>query len=189
MFTFMVTLHVLAAVLIIGPFALATFVGHRAILRRDAVGVRDAVRAMRWFAIGSVLVAVLGAGSLGFTDEWSFHSPWITISMTLYVVALGVATGHTVPSLRRAGRLLDGGVLAAPAAAPAGTEGGTGTGGASDGGDGEPAVPATVSATASELGTKEHLDRLAGRIAGSGGIVLALFALITILMAARPFGK
>jgi len=178
MYTFLVTLHVLAAVLIIGPFALATFVGHRAIKRRDQVGVRDAVRTMRWFALGSLLVAVLGAGALSQTHEWSFRSPWVTISMTLYVIALGVATGHTVPSLRRAGRLLEGGVLAAPAPAQPATDG-----------TDAPAAPETVSATATELGTKEHLDRLAGRIAGSGGIVLLILALITILMAARPFGK
>ena len=40
-----------------------------------------------------------------------------------------------------------------------------------------------------DLVAKQRLDAVAGRIAGSGGLVLLLIVLITILMVTRPFGR
>jgi uncharacterized membrane protein len=121
-FTFLVTLHVLAAVLIMGPFALVAFMGDRAVRRHDAPGTRQAASLMGRFGLGSLVVAVLGAGALGFSDRYTFKTPWVIISITLYVVGMGIATGYTVPALRRAAGILEQGVLppqVATAAAPA----------------------------------------------------------------------
>jgi uncharacterized membrane protein len=173
-YKFLVTLHVLGAVLLIGPFALAPFLGNRAIRRHDADDTRDAGTFLARFAIGSLIVAALGLGALSVSGKYSFRTPWVIISLTLYVVAMGVATGYTLPAIRRAAGMIEQGVLERP---PAPAEG-----------DGE-APPPTLAATATDLATKERLDNLAGRVAGSGTLVFVMIALITILMVTRPFGR
>jgi uncharacterized membrane protein len=173
-YTFLVTLHVLSAVLLIGPFALSAFLGNRAIRRHDADDTRDAGTFMARFAVGSLIVAALGIGALSFSNRYSFRTPWVIISLTLYVIAMGVATGYTAPAIRRAAGMIEQGVLERP---PAAAEG-----------DAE-APPPTLAASATDLAAKERLDNIAGRVAGSGALVLVLIALITILMVTRPFGR
>ncbi len=175
MFKFLVTLHVLAAVLLIGPFTLAAFWGYRAIRRRDADDTRDAARFMARFGLGSLLVALLGFAALGTTKRYTFHSPWVIISVTLYVVAMGLATGYTVPALRKAAKLIEEGVIEPPPPTPAV--------------EGEEPKPATLAATAGDLALKQRLDSVAGRVVGSGAVVLVLIAVITVFMVTRPFGK
>jgi uncharacterized membrane protein len=170
----LVTLHVLSAVLLIGPFALAPFLGNRAIRRHDADDTRDAATFLARFAMGSLIVAILGMGALSMSGKYSFRTPWVIISLTLYVVAMGVATGYTLPAIRRAAGMIEQGVLERPPA-PAGD-------------DGE-APPPTLAASATDLATKERLDNLAGRVAGSGALVFVMVAVITILMVTRPFGR
>lgn len=164
MYKFLVTLHVLSAVLLIGPFVLVAFMGDRAIRRHAADDIHRSARYMARFAIGSALVAVLGAAALGLSDRYSFRTPWVIISLTLWLVAMGVATGYTVPAMRRAAHLIEQGVL--------------------NSADDNPTGPAT----ATELGIKERLDNIAGRVVGSAVLVLVCFVIITILMTARPFG-
>jgi uncharacterized membrane protein len=173
-YTFLVTLHVLSAVLLIGPFALSAFLGNRAIRRHDADDTRDAGTFMARFAVGSLIVAALGIGALSFSNRYSFRTPWVIISLTLYVIAMGVATGYTAPAIRRAAGMIEQGVLQRP---PDAAEG-----------DGE-GPPPTLPASATDLATKERLDNIAGRVAGSGALVFVLVALITILMVTRPFGR
>jgi uncharacterized membrane protein len=173
-FTFLVTLHVLATVLIIGPFALVAFMGDRAVRRHDAPATRRAASLLGRFGLGTLVVAVLGAGALGVSDRYSFKTPWVIISLTLYIVGMGIATGYTVPALRRAAGILEQGVLpeqVAPAALPA---------------EGDPAPAETPGVN--DLVIKERLDNIAGRIVGSSVLVLVTIVLITILMTARPFG-
>ena len=203
MYTFVLTLHVLAAVLIIGPFALAAFSGHRAIRRDDADDTRDAARFMARFGAGSLLVALLGVGALAGSDRYTFRTPWVIISLTLYVVAMGVATGYTVPAMRKAAALIEAGAgrQAAPVAAeppaPIAGEGDT-----DDDEAPEPAGFASANATAdaaradsaadvaaANAATRERLSGIAGRVIGSGALVLVLVALITVLMVTRPFGR
>jgi hypothetical protein len=172
-YTFLVTLHVLGAVLLTGPFLLAAFVGRRAIRLRDADRIRRAARLMAIFAIGSLVVALLGVGTLSLSNRYSFSTPWVIISMTLYVIAMGVATGYTVPALRRASTMVEQGVLDRPPAPPKGDDA---------------APEPTLAATATDLAAKERLDNTAGRVAGSGALVLVIMVIITILMVTRPFG-
>jgi uncharacterized membrane protein len=163
-YKFLLTLHVLSAVLLIGPFVLVAFMGDRAIRRHDAEDIRRSARYMARFAIGSTLVAVLGAAALGLSDRYTFRTPWVIISLTLWLIAMGVATGYTVPAMRRAAHMVEQGVLTST--------------------DENASAPAT----AAELGVKERLDNIAGRVVGSAALVLVAFVLITILMTARPFG-
>jgi uncharacterized membrane protein len=166
-YKFLVTLHVLAAVLVMGPFVLAAFVGNRAIRRHNVAEIREAATFMARFGIGTLLVAVLGIGALGLSDRYTFRTPWVIISLTLYVVGMGVATGYTVPAMRRAAHLIEQGSASDGDAVPL---------------SGEPA-------TATEVAAKERLDNVAGRVVGSGALVLLIVALITILMVTRPFGR
>jgi uncharacterized membrane protein len=184
-YTFVVTLHVLSAVLIVGPFTLAAFSGHRAVRRYDADDTRDAARWMARFGVGSLLIALLGIGAVQASDKVTFRTPWVIISLTLYVIMMALATGYTVPALRRAARLLEEGGLRRPEipsmSSPDGEPGGA---------DGEEAAPPPqISTNANELVAKEHLDNIAGRIAGSGGLVLLAAILITVLMVSKPFGN
>ncbi|MFB9177921.1 DUF2269 family protein [Dactylosporangium sucinum] len=103
---FVVLIHVLAAVLLIGPLVLAGFWGRRAIRRGDADEARQAFVAGRWATAGSVVVALFGAFAVAATPRYTFGTPWVIISSTLYVVLLGVSAAYTVPALRKAARLL-----------------------------------------------------------------------------------
>jgi hypothetical protein len=169
-YRFVVTLHVLSAVLLIGPLLFATLSGYRAVRRHDAEGTRTAAGMMARFSLGSLLVALLGVGAIFASDRFTFRTPWVIISSTLYVIMMGLATGSTVPALRKAARVLDEGVLARPLPS---TE--------------EEEAPA-VSGTTTEVVNKERLDNLAGRIAGSGGLVTLAAVTITVFMTVRPFG-
>jgi uncharacterized membrane protein len=183
-YKFVVTLHVLAAVLIIGPFALAGFAGHRAIRRGDADDTRDAARFMARFGIGSLLVALLGVGALGSSDRYTFRTPWVIISLTLYVVAMGVATGYTVPAMRKAAALIE---ASAPGEPPVPVEQPAPVAGEGDVEGDTPAPPAGFGQA--NAATLERLNGIAGRVVGSGALVLVLIAVITILMVTRPFGR
>jgi len=112
---------------------------------------------------------------------------------------MGVATGYTVPAMRKAAALIEAsaGRQAAPVAAgppaPIAGEGDT-----DDDEAPEPAGFASANATAdaaaadvaaASAATRERLNGIAGRVIGSGALVLVLVALITVLMVTRPFGR
>ncbi len=172
MYKLLVTLHVLSAVLLTGPFALAAFAGRRAIRRHDADDTQDAARWMARAGIGSIAVALLGCAALGVSDRFDFSTPWVIISITLYIVVMGVATGYTVPALRKAAKLLTADEMVTPPKVN----------------DPDGPIP-TVSASAADLAARGQLDRVAGRIAGSGAVVLIGIVVITVLMVTRPFGN
>jgi hypothetical protein len=173
-YKFVVTLHVLAAVLVIGPLVLAALTGYRAVRRHDPAGTRSAATLLARANIGTVVIALLGFWAVSTSDRVDFRTPWVVISITLWIIMGGVASALATPALRKAARLLNEGVPARPVAAqPEGDEG---------------APPAQYSATATELVAKERLDQLAGRIAASGGLVALAAVAITVFMVVKPFG-
>lgn len=168
--TFLNAVHVLFAVLLIGPLVFAPFAASRAIGRRSADGVRSAAKQMAFFGAGSLVVAGLGVLALIASDRYDFGTPWVIISITLYVLALALIYFYAIPALRKAARMVEEGVVGGRPVA-AGDE-------------------ATQLAPSSEdMRTKERLDAIAGRITGAGALVLLAFAAITVLMSARPFGS
>jgi uncharacterized membrane protein len=171
----LLTLHVVAAVLLVGPFVLAAFWANWAIRRRDAEAVRLAGRFMAWASAGTLLVAVLGAAALSRSSRFSFGTPWVLISSTLYIVTLGVATGYAVPAVRHAAQLVQRSVL-------------VGAGDDSGAGGAEPDLATGVADPAVDPVVKERLDNVAGRVAGAGMLVLILIVVIVVLMVTRPFG-
>jgi uncharacterized membrane protein len=79
MHTLLVTLHVLAVVLVIGPMALVPFYAGRAIRRRGAedsqaaANVRAAANALLVFGTASVVAAGLGVLAVPGSDRYSFR--------------------------------------------------------------------------------------------------------------------
>lgn len=164
--TFVDALHVLSAVMLVGPLMTAPFIGRRAIARRSADGVRMAANQTSFYGAGSVLTALLGVLTVVASDKrYTFSDPWIIISSTLYVVALGLVFFYAVPALRKAAKMVEEGVVSRPD---------------------EPEAPA-LTATTDELRAKEQLDAITGRVFGAGILILAGFAVITLLMVLRPF--
>jgi uncharacterized membrane protein len=190
--TFLNALHVLLAVLVIGPLVVAPLVARRAIASRDARGVRQAANQVALFGAGSVVVAGLGIATVLAGDRWTMATPWVLISTTLYVVALGLIVGYVVPALRRAATIVGG---SPPVAAGGGT--GDGVGGepgeeppaaAAEGEEEEPAERARQPAGQPEGVSGARLDSIAARTTGAGWLLLLTFAVITVLMTVRPFG-
>lgn len=184
---FVLTLHVIAAVFLIGPMAIAPMMGMRAIRRHDARGVHEAARTTTLYTLLSLVVAGLGFVLIAVgSDKWSYGDAWIVISSTLYVIALLLGIGVVAPGLTGAARLLDASttVPATPLTAPA---------------PADPADPAAADATptvAEPAGTdtatidveaRRKLDSAYGRVAASSGVVSLLLLIIVIFMVLRPF--
>jgi uncharacterized membrane protein len=108
-YTFLKTLHVVAAVFLIGPLVVVPMGGLRAVRVGDLSAVRSAVRQTTLYGMLSLLVFAFGAAMIPFAEKITFGTPWVTISMTLFVVALGIVLGLVVPSLTKAATLLESG--------------------------------------------------------------------------------
>lgn len=194
---FLRTLHVLAAVLLIGPLVAAPFLAWWAIRRRNADGVRFAANAMAAFGAGALLVAGLGLGALLTGDQWTLATPWVLISATLFVVALALVWGYAVPGLRRAASLVGEEPAAVTAVSPARA---AGDGTAAETGQEATASPPEAATLADEpagqpadgsgadLRRRHRLESITARITGTGWLLVVVFGAITVLMAWRPFG-
>lgn len=88
--TFVLFLHIVAAVFIIGPLTVAAAASPRAI-ESGAEGLsllRWLNRTTRFYGFASVLVFLLGLALV--RGDYSFSETWLTISMTLFIVALAL---------------------------------------------------------------------------------------------------
>jgi hypothetical protein len=171
---FVVTLHVLAVVLVVGPLVLAGLTGYTAVRRHDPAGARFAASIMARSNIGLVVAVLFGFWAVSTSDRYTFRTPWIIISITLWVIMGAVASALGGPGLRKAARILEEGVPARPqVTAP----------------DDEGATPAALTTTATEMVAKERLDHLAGRIAASSALVALAAVAITVFMVVKPFGN
>ncbi len=101
--TVVFALHVVAAVFIIGPMAILPMTAMRAV--RAGQGGQVAVLAQSTFVFSllSLLVAVLGFGVVGLnTEGTTVSTPWVLISIILYVAAVALNLFAVVPALRSA---------------------------------------------------------------------------------------
>lgn len=177
---FVLTLHVLAAVFLIGPMAIAPMMGMRAIRRHDARGAHEAARTTTLYTLLSLVVAALGFVLIAVgNDKWSFGDAWITISVTLYVIALLLGIGVVAPGLTGAARLLD-----ASTTVPATPLTTSDTAAGTDAGLTEPAGTDTATI---DVEHRRKIDAAYGRVAASSGIVALLLVIIVIFMVVRPF--
>ena len=106
--TLLVTLHVVAAVFIIGPMAILPQTALKAIRSGEGAIVERLARSTMIFSLLSLLVAVLGFGALSTdkTDGWTVSTPWVLIALIVYVVAVALSLLAVVPALRSAGEHL-----------------------------------------------------------------------------------
>ena len=185
MIKLVLTLHVLAAVFLIGPMAITPMMGMRAIRRHDARGVHEAARTTTLYTLLSLIVAALGfvVVSVG-SKKWAFGDAWIVISITLYIIAVVLAVAVVSPGLTHAARLLDGTTQAAPtpmAETPV-TETDPIVGDA-------PTLPEPAGTDTATIGVdaRRKLDATYGRVAASSGVVALLLVIIVIFMVVRPF--
>ncbi|WP_394768937.1 DUF2269 family protein [Lacisediminihabitans sp.] len=114
-------LHVVGAVFIVGPMAILPMSAMRAIRARNASQVGLLAKSTNLFSLLSLLVVVLGFALMGMTDpkeKLSMTTPWILISLILYVIAIVLSLALVVPTLRRAAADLES-AGATPAAATA----------------------------------------------------------------------
>ncbi|MFI5957733.1 DUF2269 family protein [Cryptosporangium sp. NPDC051539] len=183
---FVLTLHVLAAVFLIGPMAIAPMLGMRAIRRHDARGVHEAARTTTLYTLLSLIVAGLGfvLTAVG-NDKWSYGDAWIVISTTLYVIALLLGIAVVAPGLTGAARLLDAATStpATPLTAPTLGDVTDPTNPASP----EIPEPAGTDTATIDVEARRKLDAAYGRVAASSGIVALLLVIIVIFMVVRPF--
>jgi len=103
-------LHVVAAVFIIGPMAILPMTGMRAIRAGQGGQVAVLARSTFVFSLLSLLVVVFGFGILGFTThDTKVTTPWVLISLILYVIALALSLFGVVPAMRSAAEQLSAG--------------------------------------------------------------------------------
>jgi hypothetical protein len=185
----LVTLHVIAVVLVIGPMVVAPFFAGRAIAKRRVENVRAASNAVLVFSLGSVVAAVLGALAVGTSDTVTFGTPWVIISMTVYLFVVALALGYTAPAARRAARNISHLATRPEPVRPAMSET-------------PPTLPKpqpvaasmppdddpTVDAIRADMRAKQRIDEIVGRVTGSGLLILAGVVLLVVLMVVRPFG-
>ena len=103
--TLLLTLHVVAAVFIVGPMAILPQTALRAIRAEQGGMVEVLARSTMIFTLVSLLVAVFGFGALGTSPKrygLTITTPWLLSSLILYLVAFAVSMFVVVPALREA---------------------------------------------------------------------------------------
>jgi hypothetical protein len=186
-------LHIAFAIFTIGPLALAISSTPRYIRRRDIPVLRYLSRITVIFTAACLLVAVFGI-ILGQVHH-DFSRPWLTVSMTLFVVAI-VLLVLVIRDQRRAIKAVTTELpIPAAAAGPddsvspaADAASGSSAGGAMP----EPAGSAQAAGAAGGAGDQSaalaaHVASVErGRIAALGGIVNLIWLAILVLMVWQP---
>ena len=98
-------LHVVGAVFIIGPMAILPMTGLRALRSGHPEQATTLARSTALFSYISLVVAVLGFGLVGLADpkyNLSVMTPWVLISIVLYVIAVVTVLAVVVPALKKA---------------------------------------------------------------------------------------
>jgi hypothetical protein len=188
-------LHIGFAIFTIGPLALAISSTPRYIRRREVPVLRYLSRMTLIFTAASLLVLVFGIvlGQL----HHEFSRPWLTISMTLFVVAI-VLLVLVIRDQRRAIKAVltaqppaaaaphDSGAIAADSAAGASAPGADTAGSAELAGEAAGSAGGQPRAGAGALAAAHIASVERGRIAALGGIVNLIWLAILVLMVWRP---
>lgn len=105
-------LHLLAAVFVVGPLAVAAVTSPRLARAGRLDALRSAHRTTRVYAIASVVVVLLGSAMVGLGDTgsaWTFGQLWVSASYALWVVAVGLTLALVVPAQEAAVEALEAG--------------------------------------------------------------------------------
>ncbi len=190
-------LHIGFAIFTVGPVALAISSSPRYIRRRDVPVLRYLTRITLIFTIASLLVLVFGI-VLGQLDH-DFKHPWLTVAMTLFVVAIvllvliirdqrrAIKAITPVPATAQAAPYDD----RAPAAAgsdadPVAADNAAARADQPESGDSAEAGAGTGAAPSGAT-LAEHVASVErGRIAAMGGVVNLIWLVILVLMVWQP---
>lgn len=168
-------LHVAFVIFTIGPVTIAIMSTPRAIRTRNAVVLQYLLVMTRIFGMASLGVLVFGI-ILG-QQRKELSQVWLTVSTTLFVVALVLLVLIMRDQRRAIAALQSAGGQAAGASrpAPGEPEGGPGEGEAETAGSAQPA--GVTAAAQAHVATVER-----GRIASIGGVVGLIWLAILVLM-------
>ncbi len=178
-------LHIGFAIFTIGPVTLAISSTPRYIRKREVAILRYLSRITIIFTAAALLVFIFGV-VLGQLDH-DFGHAWLTVAMTLFVVAI-VLLVLVIRDQRRAIKALAPAEMHSDASAP---DDGASHGGASQSG----AAPGATQAGPESAGaTQPSGDAVAahiasverGRIAAMGGVVNLIWLVILVLMVWQP---
>jgi len=95
---FLLWFHLATVIFLLGPTTIAMTTTPRYIRQKDVAVLRYLNRTTRFFGIGSILVLAFG---LGIAHD-NLSKPWLTVSMTLFVVGLILTIAIIEPDQRRA---------------------------------------------------------------------------------------
>jgi len=108
MFKLLLAAHLVLAVFAVGPLVHAATTAGRGIRTGDGSATASASRVLRIYAYVSVLVVVVGMGLMSQKQHGhvvgELSDTWIWLSLVLWLVAVGLVLGVTVPTLDRATR-------------------------------------------------------------------------------------
>ena len=114
MSVFLVVLHVVSGVFIIGPMAVLPMLGLRALRSRKPSEVTALAKSVKFFSLLSLVVVFLGFAALGMSapkDNFSITSTWVWVSLVAYAIGLALNLVIVVPALRSAATSLDTGTV------------------------------------------------------------------------------
>ncbi|GGT77089.1 hypothetical protein [Actinomadura citrea] len=177
-------LHIGFAIFTLGPLTAATMSTPRYIRKRNVVVVRYLHRTTQIYGIGTLGIFLIGLG----LAKGDLAEVWLTVSMTLFVVAL-VLLLIVERDQRKAVHLLEvaaaEAVPAPVAARPAATEkaGEAKEGGVeAEGGAAEAGAPAAGATAEPAAATGEIAQVERGRLAAMSGVVALIWLVILVLM-------
>jgi uncharacterized membrane protein len=100
--TLLLTLHVVAAIFVIGPLVAAANQTGRALREADLGVLRALSRLVRIYGWASLAVGVLGVALVRRDWRTTFDEGWVIASLVLFVVASALVLGLLAPQLGRA---------------------------------------------------------------------------------------
>ncbi|TDD84890.1 hypothetical protein E1293_12225 [Actinomadura darangshiensis] len=172
-------LHIGFAIFTLGPLTAATMSTPRYIRKRNVVVVRYLHRTTQIYGVATLGIFLFGLG----LAQGEFDQVWLTVSMTLFVVAL-VLLLIVERDQRKAAHLLEVAaaerreVVPAPAAKDKDKDkDGDGDGDEKDEAGAEPVTTAEPTAADGEVAEVER-----GRLAAMSGVVALLWLVILVLM-------
>jgi len=178
-------LHIGFAIFTIGPVTVAIMSTPRHIRKRNVVIVKYLYRTTRIFAV--ISLGVLIAGLVLAKQRNDFSKPWLSVSLTLFVVAIALLVLIMRDQHRAIVALEEAEEVAAEAAAQTAGAAGQPEARARAGGepgaasaDERPERTALLGDLVAEGAHAGHLER--GRIASLGGVVSVIWLVILVLM-------
>jgi hypothetical protein len=105
-------LHLLAAVFVVGPLAVAAVTSPRLARGGRLEALRTAQRTTRGGALASIVVVLLGSAMIGLGDvggQWEFSQLWVSASFALSLLAVGLTLGLVAPAQQGAVEALEAG--------------------------------------------------------------------------------